>query len=1216
MPFNPIAKSVKDIQEAYQNGEIDRDAVLAIYQERLNRPGKSQVWKTRYENAISALIKNDDLANGPSADRNSGTITNPVNPEVSVQTRDPSSFRLGEIHESILLESFERAGRISVRAAELFPTDWRVSFPKAMREENPIGTQFRAEITVSASTTDPDTLFLKARSKTITIVSSGPAQPKEPQTPQPIRPIPQETPEIGKSGSIRKPSNLLKKLPSVFSPEKKETFVVKGLEDAETNNQKFICGLRGLVGEIRRSNKGKKTLNLTNGVRQPSLSGEFANLYAFKFDSDEEFFEGARIDIQVGSRKIKGSIASIFGDQIRTLVIAMDEDCGGTVDHCSIVQDDATFFESLQNRLEIEEGKGDRNRGKPVGMNLALADDLLKGKSNQLKTSAKAKLDYSELNEGQIDFTKKMVKNSISFLWGPPGTGKTQTLGAGLTYFYDNEERSLITSNTNKAVDQVLLKLCKRLQNEGKISDLEDGKIVRIGRISHEELEKDFSAYVTVDGIATRRGSKMQKKINSLEKERTPLELGLKELQPLYDRFRELEKNKASLTKNTAELDNIKAEILEKETLIKNLKEKVSNLEKEKKEHANKGFFGKAFGKSIEVIEKDLSGSSRNLEKEETNQAKLKIKSDSIDDTLKNIKFKVENQKSELEGKNFTKLMKDIEGLEKSIDGINAEVAKLNKEMEELRKTILSDALIVGATLTKTFLSPSDLGKFENVIVDEASMALLPAVYFVASQSQRRCIISGDFRQIPAIVQSKNKTILDILGDDIFKYSGMEEDFEDNNEGSNAGVLTQQYRMDPKICSLISNIGYSGRLTTAKERKVELLESPEMFDDSIIIIDTSSIYPFCDKDPFNSKSNMTHALIARNIMRGFAAVPNSGNIGFCAPFKAQIKLMKKISEKEAYKENVSIGTIHTFQGDEKATVIFDSVESLGEDWNIFIPHGQQSPSKSSTLTVAVSRAQQKLIFIANLRYLDTKIPAQGYFRHILYKAQETGSVIDAQKIINLETLETELSVNMDDFVDLGIDVSNLSTGLADQDLFFPLLRKDIENASKFIVIYSGFYTGNRISDLLDNLKPKIKNNVKVKVIVPPPEENGSMDVSDSQQVIEKLEALGIVVEFRAKIHQKAVLIDENIVWFGSLNPLSYRSTLETMIRFDHEGLSAVFAETMATNKKSMKKGMSFIAEPENPVCKDEACQSKTIFIRGRYGPYYKCSKCSNTHNLQ
>ena len=97
---------------------------------------------------------------------------------------------------------------------------------------------------------------------------------------------------------------------------------------------------------------------------------------------------------------------------------------------------------------------------------------------------------------------------------------------------------------------------------------------------------------------------------------------------------------------------------------------------------------------------------------------------------------------------------------------------KPSRTKTSIRKTIVSQALIVGATLTKTFLSPKDLSKFENVIIDEASMAFLPAVYFVASQSQKRCIISGDFRQIPAIVQSKNKIILDILGKDIFNFYG------------------------------------------------------------------------------------------------------------------------------------------------------------------------------------------------------------------------------------------------------------------------------------------------------------------------------------------------------------------------------------------------------------------------------------------------------------
>ena len=1217
MPFNPRAKTIKQIQHAYENGEIQYEAVLAEYTERMNRTGKGPQWKVKYEQKITALRVHKNKVDAAST-RPKKKVPPPNIPQ-SKTTEPPanSSFKVGDIHHEILLETFTNNHMtLAVRPVEVFPSDWRVNFPKALREENPIGTQFRATVTVTASSIAPDNLFIKTSSKTIRIVSKiiKGTPPTLPPMPTP-KPIPQETPDLGKSGSIRKPSNDLKGLPSVYSPELKETYAVKGLENAGTNNERFICALKGLVWEIRSSNKGKKTINLSNGTKQPSLSGEYGFLYAFKYDSDEEFFEGVRIDIKVGSRKIKGSIVSIFGLKIRTLVIALDEDCGGIVDHCSITQDDAAFIEALQNRLEIESGQVDRNKGKPVGMNLILADGLLAGKSNKFKNSSKVRIDYNELNEGQIDFTKKMVENSISFLWGPPGTGKTQTLGAGLTYFYDSGERSLITSNTNKAVDQVLLKLCKRLKNEGKLSDLEDGKIVRVGRISHDELEKDFSSYVTVDGIAARRGSEMQKKINTLEKEKPALELKLNKLVPLWESFKELEKVNATLDSNNKKLEKIMADLEQNGTTIEVLKAHIFKLEKEKMDYAKKGFLGKTFGKSIDLIEDQLSVSSKNLAAEEAQQSDLKSKSYRFSETSKTIKLKVKNLQSELIGENSTKLNQNIENLETSINNVNAEISRLNKEMEGLRKTIISEALIVGATLTKTFLSPKDLGKFENVIIDEASMALLPALYFVASQSQKRCIISGDFRQIPAIVQSKNKTIFDILGHNIFKFSGMEEAFEDSNEGSNAGVLTQQYRMDPKICSLISDIGYAGRLTTVKGRDVKVLECPEIFSDSIIIIDTSSIYPFCERDPFNSKSNLTHALIARNIMRSFSEFPNSGNIGFCAPFRAQVKLMNKISEQEPYKEKVSIGTVHTFQGDEKATMIFDSVESLGEDRFVFIPHGQQSAAKSSTLTVAVSRAEQKLIFIANLRYLDDKIPAEGYFRHILHKAQQTGSIIDAQSVINLETLESELSAYTDDFVELGIDVTKLNTGLADQDIFFKLLKKDIKTASKFIVIYSGFYTSHRVADLLDDLKTKIKSKVKVKIIVPPPERNGSMDISDSKQVLEKLEAMGVVIEFRANIHQKVVLIDENIVWFGSLNPLSYRSTLETMIRFDHPGLSTVFAESMATNKKSRKKSVSFIAESENPLCRKENCQSKTIFIRGKKVPYYKCSECSDTQNL-
>ena len=171
--------------------------------------------------------------------------------------------------------------------------------------------------------------------------------------------------------------------------------------------------------------------------------------------------------------------------------------------------------------------------------------------------------------------------------------------------------------------------------------------------------------------------------------------------------------------------------------------------------------------------------------------------------------------------------------------------------------------------MTKSFLSPDLLGKFKNVVIDEASMALLPSLYFTASQSEIRVIISGDFRQLPPIIKSRNRNILDILENDIFSVSGTEEKFEKLIESSNLGILRSQYRMDPKICDLISEIGYSGELKTAQDRVVSNLESPENFEASVILVDTSDFMPFAEPDLYNSTFNTTHALIARNIIRTF-----------------------------------------------------------------------------------------------------------------------------------------------------------------------------------------------------------------------------------------------------------------------------------------------------------------------------------------------------------
>ena len=110
--------------------------------------------------------------------------------------------------------------------------------------------------------------------------------------------------------------------------------------------------------------------------------------------------------------------------------------------------------------------------------------------------------------------------------------------------------------------------------------------------------------------------------------------------------------------------------------------------------------------------------------------------------------------------------------------------------------------------------------------------------------------------------------------------------------------------------------------------------------------------------------------------------------------------------------------------------------------------------------------------------------------------------------------------------------------------------------------------------------------------------------------MKSLEAIGAAVDLRNDIHEKVVLIDNRVVWFGSLNPLSHTlKTSEVMARIDNEGVAAHLANVLATRKRTpeeLERGAG--ASPENPRC--EKCGSWTVLVRGKFGPFFKCESMS------
>lgn len=66
-------------------------------------------------------------------------------------------------------------------------------------------------------------------------------------------------------------------------------------------------------------------------------------------------------------------------------------------------------------------------------------------------------------NEAQTEAIEKALINNILYVWGPPGTGKTATLGFVIANLIAKGKRVLFVSNTNRAVDVGLLSVMDAL---------------------------------------------------------------------------------------------------------------------------------------------------------------------------------------------------------------------------------------------------------------------------------------------------------------------------------------------------------------------------------------------------------------------------------------------------------------------------------------------------------------------------------------------------------------------------------------------------------------------------------------------------------------------------------------------------------------------------------------------------------------------------------
>lgn len=112
--------------------------------------------------------------------------------------------------------------------------------------------------------------------------------------------------------------------------------------------------------------------------------------------------------------------------------------------------------------------------------------------------------------------------------------------------------------------------------------------------------------------------------------------------------------------------------------------------------------------------------------------------------------------------------------------------------------------------------------------------------------------------------------------------------------------------------------------------------------------------------------------------------------------------------------------------------------------------------------------------------------------------------------------------------------------------FYPKIETDLFNAKKEIIIFSPFITTKKVNNL-SYIFLFIANHINIRVVTKPYREQS--DIKDTMEAIRFLKTLGITqIYCRKSMHEKLILIDRKIAYYGSLNLLSHTSGKEFMNR--------------------------------------------------------------------
>ena len=518
-----------------------------------------------------------------------------------------------------------------------------------------------------------------------------------------------------------------------------------------------------------------------------------------------------------------------------------------------------------------------------------------------------------KFNIDQINAINIGLKSPVSYIQGPPGTGKTQTLLNAIVSAQFNGKTVLVTSNNNVPMDGVYESILNlKYRNDMPLLF----PAIRLGsfKVCEEAIERIIEMY----NIAIKMKPN-DSKIDEIKKERKNDMGKLVELLSNYDKYINLKEKKEGLTK-----------------LL---------------EETKQDFLTFNIVSQIGVINEELN----DLGKVDIDEFKkyMKVDEEYFRYFFMAIHYETASRLQRLKREKYRELF-NIIFMEVTDEESKNERTKAFRSYLSINDN-LSKFLDIFPVVISTNLSCTFLGKptpnFDIVMMDEAGQcnvanALIPIV------RGKQLMLVGDPQQLkPVILLDKNvnKALRN-------KYHIAEEyDYYDNSIYTlftkidiinNETLLSYHYRCHDKI------IGFSNKKYYHNKLKLKG-NSDEL--EPLVFVDTS-------KEDKNIKSDIRNVSeVEAKYICNFIKDNPTLEIGVITPFVHQKECLE-YHFKQNNVEDVTIGTVHAFQGEQKDVIIFSSAITN----NTYQSTYEWLKNNRELINVAVSRPKNKLIMLGNL----------------------------------------------------------------------------------------------------------------------------------------------------------------------------------------------------------------------------------------------------------